>query len=74
MLPEFSFVGQQAIAEDACKGTIIGGLGEVPGIGDQHVFNVAGMDKQADRNVKVAKLYDVPIVFGASRIKSKPVA
>jgi hypothetical protein len=74
MPPGFSFVGQQAITEDARKGTIVGGLGEVPGIDDQHVFDVAGMHQQADRNVKVAKFHNVAIVLGASRIKSKPVA
>src|SRR5262249_45536235 len=69
-----SFVGEQAVAEHTGESSIVGGLGEIAGVGDQDIFNVTRMHEQADGNVHVAKLHDVAVVFGALRVESEPVA
>src|SRR5258708_39878290 len=55
-LPSFSFIGQQAIAKHASKSAVVRGLREIACIGNQYVFDVAGMYQQTYGDGEITKV------------------
>ena len=72
-LPELTFAGKQAIAENGAEGAVVARLEEICLIFDEDLLDAVGMHDEADGDVEEAEENDVAVFAGAAGEEAAPV-